>query len=61
MQYFLGDLTISRRKGSTKTCFETLQTYHSVGDSEPGKIIYVRCYKCLKILIYYILSDLYCV
>ena len=27
MQIFLGDLTISRLKGSAKTCFEILQTY----------------------------------
>ena len=40
-------------KGYAKTYFETLQTYND----EPDKTMSVCCYRCLKILIHYILKN----
>ena len=54
---YIGDSTISGVKGYAKSCFEMLETYHNVDDCEPGKIMSVCCYRWLKILIHYILSD----
>ena len=56
---YIGDSTISGLKGYAKNCFETLQTYRNVDNCKPDKIMYVCCYRWLKILIHYILSDIY--
>ena len=57
---FLGDSTISRLNGHAKTWFDMVQTYHSVVECEPDKIISGCCFRCPKFLVCYILIfDLY--
>ena len=59
--FYLSELTISRYHGYARTCFEMLQSYLRAEECEPNKEMIVCCFRCLKIIVCYILSDLYCV
>ena len=54
-------LTISRYHRFAKTCFEMLKIYLRIDEYEPNKTMTVCCFRCLKIIVCFILSDLYCV
>ena len=59
--FYLSDSTISRYHGYAKTRFEMLQIYLRTDKCEPNKAMTICCFRCLKIIACYILSDLYCV
>ena len=56
--FYLSDSTIPRYHGHAKTCFEMFQTYHNVIECKPDKIMSACCFRCLKIIVCYILFDL---
>ena len=57
--FYLSESTISRYHGHAKTCFEMLRICLRPDDCEPKKAMTVCCFRCLKIIVCYILSDLY--
>ena len=57
--FYLSESTISRYHGYVRTCFEMLQIYLRGDECEQNKAI-VCCFRCLKIIVCYILSDFYC-
>ena len=54
-------LTIPRFHGHNNTCFEMLKIYIRATECGPNKAMTVCCSECCNRLMYYILSDLYCV
>ena len=60
-KFYVGNSTISRLNKHAKTCFNMLQTYHSVAECKPDKIISACGFRCLKFLVCYILIFDLCV
>ena len=59
--FYLSESTISRHHVHARTCFEMSQIYLRADECEPNKAMTICCFRCLKMIVCYILSDLYCV